>query len=67
MSKNELKDLEVFIVDDDEAIRDSLSMYLGSLGVKVRCSVNPVEALKELKKRAAAMKINIDLEAKNNT
>ena len=26
-----------------------------------------LQALKELKKRAAAMEINIDLEAKNNT
>ena len=46
---NDLQDLDVFIVDDDEAIRDSLSIYLGSLGVKVRTATNPVEALSILK------------------
>ena len=46
---NDLKDLDVFIVDDDEAIRDSLTTYLVSLGVKVRTAINPVEALTVLK------------------
>ncbi|MDD7984797.1 sigma-54 dependent transcriptional regulator [Lentisphaera marina] len=58
MSKHELKDLEVFIVDDDEAIRDSLTMYLSSLGVIVRCACNPIDALVELKKKPAGVVIS---------
>ena len=58
MAKHELKDLEVFIVDDDEAIRDSLSMYLGSLGVHVRCACNPIDALAELKIKPAGIVIS---------
>ncbi|WDE95723.1 sigma-54 dependent transcriptional regulator [Lentisphaera profundi] len=58
MAKHELKDLEVFIVDDDEAIRDSLSMYLASLGVHVRCACNPIDALAELKVKSAGIVIS---------
>ncbi len=40
-----LTKFDVLVVDDDEAVRDSLSSFLGSVGIQVRTASTPEEAL----------------------
>ncbi|MCH2206517.1 MAG: sigma-54 dependent transcriptional regulator [Lentisphaerales bacterium] len=43
------KNVDVLLVDDDEAIRDSLSFYLESSGWKIKALESPLEALEVVK------------------
>jgi CheY-like chemotaxis protein len=42
---------EILVVDDDEAVRDSLSLVLKSAGYDITTAINGFDALLQLKRR----------------
>jgi DNA-binding NtrC family response regulator len=49
---NKLKSMEIMLVDDDEWIRDSLSVYFESEGCHLTALETAEEGMEEMKKRA---------------